>query len=141
MDGDDEAWNDTGDLRVHILVPNTSLGVGLVTGWVSFKTLTPLEDDGTPLPRPTFWTYELTVRLQDNFEWGYKQASVQTLIRKIKSDVDEMRNASKAASDKGQKAKKVPTFRESPSGVVGEHLMCGSHLGKTHRPGTSTRCG
>ena len=33
VDGDDEAWNDTGDLRVHILVPNTSLGVGLVTGF------------------------------------------------------------------------------------------------------------
>ena len=110
--GDDEAWNDAGDLRVHIIVPNTSLGAGYVTGWVSFKTLTPLQDDGTPLPKPDFWTYELTVRLQENFEWGYKQASVQTLIRKIKSDVDDMKKASKAAEESGAKGKKVPTFRE-----------------------------
>ena len=99
--GDDEVWNDQGDLRVHVIVPNTSLGCGYVTGWVSFKTLTPLNDDGTPLPRPTFWTHELTVRLQENFEWGYRQASVQTLIRKIKQDVDDMRAESKKASEGG----------------------------------------
>lgn len=110
--GDDEVWNDQGDLRVHIIVPNTSLGCGYVTGWVSFKTLTPLNDDGTPLPRPTFWTHELTVRLQENFEWGYRQASVQTLIRKIKQDVDDMRAESKKAAEGGGKGKKVPTFRE-----------------------------
>ena len=105
---DDEVFSDTGDLRVHIIVPNTTLGMGWVSGWVSFKTLTPLCADGSPLPKPTLWTHDLTVRLQANFEWGYKQASVQTLIRKIKSDVDELKQANKGAEGK----KKVPTFRE-----------------------------
>ncbi|KAH8049925.1 ATPase [Aureococcus anophagefferens] len=79
--GDDEVWNDQGDLRVHIIVPNTSLGCGRRTA-------------------------------VENFEWGYRQASVQTLIRKIKQDVDDMRAESKKAAEGGGKGKKVPTFRE-----------------------------
>ena len=81
VESDDEVFSDTGDLRVHIVVPNSALGAGWCSGWVSFKTLTPLEADGSPLPKPKFWTHELTVRLQRNFEWGYRQCRNRPLVR------------------------------------------------------------
>jgi hypothetical protein len=80
VESDCESWSSHGTLRVRIITPNVLFGYGYVTGWVNSMDLTPLNELGAPISTPTVISYAQSRAIQDGWEHGYRQVSVQQAI-------------------------------------------------------------
>ena len=81
VDGDAEVWSNTEPgLFVHVIYPNPVLS-GALLGWCPFEDLEPLSDEGEPLPRLTVIDVEGAMKIQRDYEHGYRSLGMQIAIR------------------------------------------------------------